>query len=177
VGFRVFEYRKDNKNLLVTPESTARFVRINVDEVSGGPALGQGPSHDLGIEGFLVLQGQAEFWIEGETQVLGLGQACFTSVDEVHTVRNVGDESVILHLSVIPHIQPTHTTWDDEGERGAPLFNTSAIYDVPPDRETPTEELLERHLAAFDDLAEHMEAAARDVHRVPGEGFKCLGTG
>jgi mannose-6-phosphate isomerase-like protein (cupin superfamily) len=171
VSFKVYDFREDIRNLLVTPQIRTRFLRIEVGELSGGPAVDQGHSHDLGVEAFLVLQGQAEFWVEGETQVLGPGQACFTLLDEVHTVRNVGDEPVILYLSVSPHIEPTHTRWAKEGEREAPHFYASTVYDVPPDRETPTEQLLDRQLAAFEDVFDKIEAA-REVLRQQGAAFK-----
>ena len=96
--FQVYDYRTDIRNILVTPQIRARLFRIPVDKVSGARPGGRGHSHDLGVEAFLILQGQAEFWIDGETQVLGPGQACFTSVDEIHTVRNVGDEPFIMYL-------------------------------------------------------------------------------
>jgi quercetin dioxygenase-like cupin family protein len=173
----VFDYRTDNRNILVTPEIRARIMRIEVGGTSGGRPSGPGHSHDLGHEVFVVLQGQAEFTIDGETAVVGPGQACIALVDQPHTVRNVGDETVIYYLSVTPHIQPTHTGWTEEGEdaaphkAAAPRFQPSTAYDVPPDRSTPTEELLERHLAAMETLARTVEIA-RGVQRAQGAAFE-----
>ncbi|MFH1572349.1 MAG: cupin domain-containing protein, partial [Acidobacteriota bacterium] len=76
MGFEVYDYRKDIRNILVTPQIRARFMRMEVGEVSGGQRPGRGHSHDLGQEVFLVLQGRAEFEIDGETKVLGPGQMC-----------------------------------------------------------------------------------------------------
>lgn len=175
--FPVFDYRTDNCNVLVTPQIRARLMRIEVGEVSGGSQPGRGHSHDLGYEVFLVLQGQAEFEIEGETQVLTPGQLCYAGVDQRHTVRNAGAEPVILYLSVTPHIQPTHTGWTDEGDREPPRFNPSTVYDVPPDRHTPTATLLERHVAAMEALAQAAQAAC-DVQRTQAEFFRqALGSG
>ena len=162
--FEVYDYRTDIRNVLVTPQIRARFQRIEVGGLSGGPQVGQGHSHDLGQEVFLVLQGQAEFEIEGETRIVGPGQMCVALVDQTHTVRNVGDEPVILYLSVTPHIQATHTGWTEAGERLPHQFNRAATYDVPLDRETPTEELLDRHLSAVEALAEATEAARQVQH-------------
>lgn len=169
--FEVWDYRTDIRNILVTPQIRARFQRIEVGGLSGGRQAGQGHSHDLGQEVFLVLQGQAEFEIEGETQVVGPGQMCVALVDQAHTVRNVGDEPVILYLSVTPHIQATHTGWTENGEKQPHCFNRSATYDVPPDRDTPTEELLERHLSAIETLVEATEVA-REVQHVQGQAFR-----
>ena len=164
MGFEVYDYRTDIRNILVTPQIRARFQRIEVGELSGGPKVGQGHSHDLGHEVFLVLQGKAEFEIEGETQIVGPGQMCVGLADQTHTVRNVGDEPVILYLSVTPHIQATHTGWTEAGERLPHQFNRAATYDVLPDQETPTGELLERHLSAVEALAEATEAARKVQH-------------
>lgn len=169
--FEVFDYRTDNRNILVTPEIRARLMRIEVGETSGGSRPGRGHSHDLGHEVFLVLQGQAEFTIDGETQVLGPGQICIARTDQTHTQRNVGDEPVIMYLSVTPHIQPTHTGWTEEGEKAAPRFQPATAYDVAPDRDTPTGELLARHLAALERLARTTEIA-RGVQRAQAAAFQ-----
>jgi len=164
MGFEVYDYRKDIRNLLVTAEIRARFQRIGVGELSGGRP-GRGHTHDLGHEVFLVLQGRAEFEINGEKRTLGPGHLCVALVDEPHTVRNVGDEPVILYLSVTPHIQPTHTMWTDDGLKAPPQFNPSTTYDLPCDRATPTEELLERHLLTTETLAESVETATEEQYR------------
>jgi quercetin dioxygenase-like cupin family protein len=169
--FKVYDYRTDIANVLVTPEIRARFMRIEVGELSGGQQVGRGHSHDLGHEVFLVLQGQAEFEIDGDRQVVGPGQMCIARVEQTHTVRNVGDEPVIMYLSVTPHIQPTHTGWTDAGTKGPPRFQPGSTYDVPPDRSTPTETLLERHLDAVESLAGTTEAAC-DMQREQAQAFR-----
>jgi len=171
MSFEVYDYRTDNRNILVTPEIRARLMRIEVGGTSGVSRPGRGHSHDLGHEVFLVLQGQAEFTIDGETQVLGPGQICIARTDQTHTQRNVGDEPVIMYLSVTPHIQPTHTHWTEDGEKAAPRFEPSTTYHVPPDRSTPTEELLESHLAAMETLTRTTEIA-RGVQRAQAAAFQ-----
>lgn len=159
MGFDVYDFRKDIRNILITPEIRARFIRIDVGGISGGPRPGHGHSHDLGHEIFLVLQGRAEFEIEGETREVGPGQLCVALVDQIHTVRNIGDEPVILYLSVTPHIQPTHTNWTDNGEKSPPKFNPPATYDVPLDADTTTQTLVENHAQAVKTLQTAVEAA------------------
>ena len=46
--------------------------------------VAQPPSHDLGHEVFLVLEGRAEFDIDGEKELLGPGQMCVALVDQLH---------------------------------------------------------------------------------------------
>jgi len=169
--FEIYDYRTDNRNILVTPEIRARLLRIEVGGTSGVSRPGRGHSHDLGHEVFLVLQGQAEFTIDDQTGVVGPGQACIARTDQPHTVRNVGDEPVIYYLSVTPHIQPTHTHWTEEGQKAAPRFQPSTTYDVAPDRNTPTEELLESHLAAMETLTRTTEIA-RGVQRAQAAAFQ-----
>lgn len=152
MAFEVFDFRKDIRNVLVTPEIRARFIQIDVGKISGGSRPGRGHSHDLGHEVFLVLQGQAEFDIDGDTHVVGPGQMCVALVDEVHTVRNVGDVPVILYLSVTPHIQPTHTFWTDDGDKAPPKFNPFKTYDVPPDKDTSLLALADKQAQAVDAL-------------------------
>ena len=177
MGFRVYDYRTDTRNVLVTPQIRARLMRIPVGELSGGRQVGGGHTHDLGHEVFLVLQGQAEFEIDGVEQVLCPGQMCIALTDERHSIRNVGDEPVILYLSVTPHIQPTHTGWTEEGTKRPPRFNPSGVYDVPPDRSTPTGELVDRYLDATEALAETVETA-KHVQREQVAAFKrALGEG
>ena len=159
MSFEVYDYRKDIRNLLVTPQIRARFIRLEVGNISGGNQRGQGHSHDLGHEIFLVLQGKAEFEIEGEIQVLEPGQMCIALVDQTHTVRNIGDEPVIIYLSVTPHIQPTHTGWIEEGTKAPPHFNLSSAYDVEKDQTTSIDKLVASQRQAADALMEVIESA------------------
>jgi len=115
----VFDYRRDIKNVVITPEIRARFLRFEVGDVATRH------SHDLGAEVFLIMQGRAEFEIEGETAVLGPGELCFAGRDELHQVRVVGDEPVIMYLSVTPHVEPTHTMYAEDGSRLPPKYGHS----------------------------------------------------
>ncbi len=140
----VYDFRTDIKNLLVTPQIRSRFLKMAVGQYN------EGHTHDLGHEIFLILQGQAEFVIEGKKATLGPGQLCIARTDEWHSVENVGDDEVIMYLSVTPHIQPTHTRWSEDGEKLPPNFAPNTNYDLEPDRTTPTTELIDQCLAAVD---------------------------
>jgi hypothetical protein len=106
----------------------------------------------------------AEFEIDGHKEVLEPGQACIALTDESHIVRNVGDEEVIMYLSVTPHIQPTHTMWNADGTKKPPRFQPSTAYDVPLDTTTPTEELVDNHVAVTDKLVEAAQMTAQVQH-------------
>ena len=151
MSFQVFDYRTDITNMLVTPQIRSRFLKMAVGQENASH------THDLGHEIFLILQGQAEFEIAGHKEVVGPGQLCIALTDEPHIVRNVGDDEVIMYLSVTPHIQPTHTMWNDDGTKKPPRFAPNTNYDVALDRTTPTEELADRHLAEMETLAQMVE--------------------
>ncbi len=152
VPFQVYDFHKDIRNILTTPQIRARFLQFDVGVTA------QSHTHDLGHEIFLILQGQAEFTIEGHSQVLGPGQLCIALTDEAHQVRNVGDEAVIMYLSVTPHIQPTHTYWNEDGAKMPPRFVLNTAYDVEVDRTTPTDEILDQQLAAAEAWLAAVEA-------------------
>ena len=138
MGFTVYDYREDLRSVLVTPQIRSRFMRMEPGEDSGAH------SHDLGQEVFLVLQGRAEFTIDGESKVVGPGQMCVALVDQLHSLRVVGDEPMTMYLSVTPHIQPTHTTWSADGKRMPHRFIPSSSYDIETDTSTPLPALMQR---------------------------------
>ena len=158
--FDVYDYRTDVRNILVTPEIRSRFLRVE----PGGPAGSH--THDLGHEVFLVLDGIAEFEIDGSKRQVGPGQMCVALAGQLHGVRAVGDRPTTMYLSVTPHVQPTHTFWDDAGRRLPHRFAPSSNYDVEIDTETPVSEMLARLEAATASVMEAAQAAAggqRDV--------------
>ena len=86
----------------------------------------------------MILEGQAEFVIEGHSEVLGPGQLCFADRDEIHIVRCVGDAPMTMYLSVTPHIDPTHTWWDENGAKLPPRYGGSSSAEREAlDAETP----------------------------------------
>lgn len=150
----VFDYRTDVRNIFIAPEMRARIIRREPG------ATGGGHTHDLGHEIFLVLEGQGEFTIAGESAILGPGQICIARADEWHTIRVVGDEPLTYYLSVTPHLEPTHTQWDHEGGTKLPYQYGSSTRDERRARTTPPEALLARHLAAAHALADAADANA-----------------
>ena len=152
--FAVYDYRKDIKNVLVTPHIRSRFLRM---EPGGVAAL---HSHDLGHEIFLILQGRCEFNIEGEKQVLGPGQMCIALSDQMHQVRVVGDEPMVMYLSVTPHIHPTHTGRDEDGARKPIRFAPPRSYDTETASD-PIDANIDRHVDAARDLARAAQESAQ----------------
>lgn len=156
MGFEVYDYRTVNRNVLVTPEIRARLYHMQPGQVDGRH------SHDLGHEIFLILEGRAEFEINGVRKELGPGELCVALADEIHQVRNLlPDKPTIMYLSVTPHIQPTHTGRDADDRKMPPKFNPNANYDDPRDMGVAVEDLLERELAAMRQVAEVAAQAVR----------------
>jgi quercetin dioxygenase-like cupin family protein len=154
LGFPVYDYREDVRNVLVTPQIRSRFLRMEPGQESGVH------THDLGHEVFLVLEGRAEFTIDGETEEVGPGQMCVALVDQMHGLRVIGDEPMTLYLSVTPHIQPTHTFWDEQGGRLPNRFASPGAYDVETDTATPFPKLMDRLVKATRDVADAAGGAA-----------------
>ena len=142
MALQVYDFRTDVRSVLVTPQIRSRFMRLEAGEVA------EPHSHDLGHEIFLVLDGRAEFTIDGETGEVGPGQMCVALVDRVHSLGVLGDKPMTMYLSVTPHIQPTHTMWTPEGERMPHRFASSSAYDEETDTTTPFVELLDSLTAA-----------------------------
>jgi quercetin dioxygenase-like cupin family protein len=143
----VWDVRTDIRNLFITPEIRSRIMRFDAGQVSAGH------THDLGHEMFLVLDGQAEFTIAGQSAVLGPGQACVARAGEWHEIRALESAPMTLYLSVTPHVEPTHTQWDHEG--GTPLpyhYGAATRFERPPTTDAG-DVLLDRHLAAAHALA------------------------
>jgi quercetin dioxygenase-like cupin family protein len=167
----VYDYRTDVANLLVTPQIRARFMRLEPGAVAAAH------SHDLGQEIFLVLSGRAEFTIDGAVAEVGPGQLCIALIDQVHSVRALGEEPMVMYLSVTPHIQPTHTFWGTDGEPLPHRFVPSAAYDHTTDAATPLDELLDRLRAATSALRDAAENAAAVQSRRSGELTRAIASG
>ncbi len=159
MAFRVFDSRTDIQNLIVHPDIRARFLQMEPGEENVPH------THDLGAEIFLILEGQAEFVIEGHTEILGPGQLCFADRDEIHTVRCVGDSTMTMYLSVTPHIDPTHTMWEESGVKAPPRYGGSTSAErAAMDAESPPPpiaDLAAAHAAAADEAAQAAQAAAK----------------
>ena len=163
MGFPVYDYRTDIKNVLVTPQIRSRFLKMEPGQSA------QLHSHDLGHEIFLILEGRVEFEIEGETEELGPGQMCIALADQPHTVRVLGDEPMTMYLSVTPHIHPTHTPRTEDGERLPHNFTSSRAYDVVPDVQVSISELVARQVHAAQLLEELTQACATVQEEMGGQ--------
>jgi len=148
MGFPVYDYRKDIRNVLTTPEIRARFFRIDPGQTASDH------SHDLGHEVFLLLQGRALFEIEGQRQELGPGQMCVALAHQRHRITALDEEPVVMYLSVTPHILPTHTFWDQEGQRLPHRYMPPEAYDVQDDLSVPLSTLVDQQVAAARGVAD-----------------------
>jgi quercetin dioxygenase-like cupin family protein len=178
----VFDCRTDIRNIFVAPEMRARFIRRTPGTES---ARGAGHTHELGHEIFLVLEGQAELTIEGETAILTPGQCAIARADQWHSIRAYGDEPLTYYLSVTPHIEPTHTHWDAPHGTKLPYRYGESTREERRSRTEPPEApevLLERHLEATRALADvtasnaaAQEQAARDLRAALASGDRDAG--
>ena len=171
MSFSIFDYRKDLANLLVSPHIRARFLRIEPGEIHGMH------SHDLGHEVFFILEGCLTFYIDGEEQTLGPGQLCVALADQIHQVRNNGDEPVYMYLSVTPHVQPTHTGRDADGMRHSTRFVASSSYDVVTDESTPIDELIDDVTAKAESLADSARKGAETNRQLSAQLKEALSNG
>ena len=154
---KVYDFRReeDLRNVLVTPQIRSRFVRLEA-----GSEARHFHSHDLGHEIFLILQGRCRFEIDGEEAELRPGQMCIALVDQPHRLTVVGDEPVVMYLSVTPHIVPTHTGRTPEGGRLPPKFGPPSQYDAKRDTDTADEELIDRYIELARAASEKLLAGA-----------------
>jgi quercetin dioxygenase-like cupin family protein len=171
MGLPVYDFRHDLRNVLVTPQIRARFMRFAPGEVASLH------SHDLGHEIFLVLQGRARFRIAGEEAELGPGQMCIALANQSHQVRVVGDEPMTLYLSVTPHIQPTHTGRTETDERLPLRYLPASAYDVEPGSDVTVAESIGRCVEASRDLAQAADDSRQAFAQAAGRLRQALAAG
>jgi quercetin dioxygenase-like cupin family protein len=113
----VFDYRTDAaRNVVVRPELRGRFLWLQPQ-----PAPPQ-HSHDVAGEAFLVLEGRCEFLVADESVICGPGQLIYVDKGVRHSMHAI-DGPCAMYLSVTPHVEPTHTFYDLEGERTAVRYD------------------------------------------------------
>jgi quercetin dioxygenase-like cupin family protein len=168
VTLEFFDYRTDLRNFFITPELRCRFMTIEAGTTTGSH------THDLGHEVFMVMDGEIEFDVAGRKAVLGPGQMCVARVDEPHTLRALGDRDATIYLSVTPHIAPTHTHWDADGNKRPPRYDTVQDGWQP---SPATAELVDRQLAAVRALAEAAAAALAAHERTAAELKRAIAAG
>jgi quercetin dioxygenase-like cupin family protein len=169
MALQVFDYRNDIRNVFVSPQIRSRFLRMEPGTVANRH------SHDLGHEIFLILEGKARFEISGEVAELEPGQMCVARIDEPHQVSVIGDEAMTMYLSVTPHIQPTHTGRDDEGERLPIRFMASSAYDQEESR-IPIDEEIENFVELAESVASMAQTAAEEARMAGARLSRAVGT-
>lgn len=165
MAIRVYDYRNDIRNLEIMPEIRSRFIYLEPHEVHSRH------SHDLGHEVFLVLDGHVRFDVAGETVDLLPGQFCLVRANELHQASNPDDVPATMYLSVTPHIEPTHTFWDDHGQKLPPRYGGSTAKERA-ERTAPgpnAGELAERQQEALRALVTAVDAAADDHEQLLGQ--------
>lgn len=158
--FEIFDYRKDLKNVLVTPQIRARFLKIEPGEVHDMH------SHDLGHEIFLILKGRLKFFIEGSEETVSEGELCIATPDQIHQVKNETNECVIMYLSVTPHIQPTHTGRGKDGRRHPTKFLESINYDITTNDKIPIEKLIDLFINATEKVKSTSSIASGNIESI-----------
>jgi quercetin dioxygenase-like cupin family protein len=172
MSFEVYDFRTTNRNVLVTPEIRARLYHMRPGQVDGRH------SHDLGHEIFLILEGLAEFNINGVKKELGPGQMCIALADEIHQVRNLlPDRPTIMYLSVTPHVHPTHTGRSLTDEKAPPHFTPNANYHVEQDFSVPMEALFAAQVKAAEAILDAARANLEAQQRQTEQALAAIGSG
>ena len=102
-----------------------------------------------------MLEGQCEFLVEEERVTCGPGQLIYVEPQLKHTLHAVGTEPCVIYLSVTPHVEPTHTQYDEGYRPLPPRYGTwrgTGHTDTSADVATP--DLAGRYVAAARQLAE-----------------------
>jgi mannose-6-phosphate isomerase-like protein (cupin superfamily) len=115
---RTFDWRDDpTGTVIAAPEVRARFLRREPGDLLGGFH-----SHEEseGIETWLVLEGAVRFEFEDRTVVATPGQAVVAYPRERHRVSCAGNVPCVYFLTLTPHREPTHTFFNEQGDRLPP---------------------------------------------------------
>jgi quercetin dioxygenase-like cupin family protein len=148
---KVFDYRTDIANVVIHPELRGRFMKMDP-----APA-GRMHSHDLGGEIFVVLEGQCEFLVEEDRATCGPGQLIYVEPTRKHTLHAVGDGPCVVYLSVTPHVDPTHTVYDENYQELPPQYRGVGVDTAG----VGIADLSERYLQSARKLAELAQANVR----------------
>ena len=156
MSFSVYDSRAKLGNQVITPQIRACFSRLEPGQTVGGH------THDLGHELFVVLEGRAEFEIDGETNELGPGQMCIAYAGQLHYVRGLGDSPMTMYYSVTPHVQPTHTRWTTpyDGQRLPHGFQSPSSVVAQDHTGASLDELIQQHMSVVQAIADAATAAA-----------------
>ena len=112
---RTFDWRDDpTGTVIAVPDVRARFLQRKPDDPLGGFH-----SHEEsnGIETWVVLEGKVRFEFDDGEVIATPGQSVVAYPHEKHRVSCAGDEPCVYFLTLTPHREPTHTFYDDDGNR------------------------------------------------------------
>ena len=157
MSFPIYDFRKDHKNLIVTPELRSRFLYMASGVKTDLKNKASGHSHDLGYEIFLIMQGKVRGFIDGKEGILEAGQLCIAAPHETHAFEVIGDEDVVMYLSVTPHIQPTHTLYNSDGDRLPHRFAPNSSYDIPDEDGLEVKDLLQEVVSLTKELSNSLQ--------------------
>ena len=174
MSFPIYDFRKDHKNLIVTPELRSRFLYMPSGVEVDLKNKASGHSHDLGYEIFLIMQGKVRGLIAGEEGILEAGQLCIAAPHETHAFEVIGDEDVVMYLSVTPHIQPTHTFYNSDGERLPHRFAPNSSYDIPDDDGLQVQDLLHEVVSLTKELSASVQEFQSEQESKVDEIFDSL---
>tara|TARA_B100000941_G_scaffold161149_1_gene114662 strand:+ start:3118 stop:3789 length:672 start_codon:yes stop_codon:yes gene_type:complete len=176
MSFPIYDYKKDIKNILVTAEIRSRFLHMKAeDNPENLFDKANGHSHDVGYEIFLILQGKVKGLIDGKEGILTKGQLCVAAPNETHAFEVIGDEDVIMYLSVTPHIQPTHTFYNSLGERKPHSFMPNSSYDLTDQLSMPFDKLLDNQVKSTNRLVKKVndfELLQNNIKDILEENYK-----
>ena len=88
---------------------------------------------------------------------------CVALADQPHRVRVVGDEPVVMYLSVTPHILPTHTGWKADGGRHPVRIGGLDQFDRQTDVETPLAAMVDSYIETAEAAASALRASAEEA--------------
>lgn len=70
-------------------------------------------SHDAAAEVFIFLRSSCDARVQGVTERFEPGEALYVPAEEKHSLENVGDERLVVWLTVTPNVTPTHTFYEE----------------------------------------------------------------
>jgi quercetin dioxygenase-like cupin family protein len=170
---RVFDFRNDPGNVIVAPEIRGRFMRVQPERQD------RMHSHDVAGESFLVVEGICEFTVDGEDVVCETGQLIYVPPQVKHALHAVGDQRCTVFLTVTPHIEPTHTRYDEHYNTLPPSYGSwrgGGRHDRTDDpyANTETAELAQNFRDRFRTVAERVTACLdvteRNVDKISSNG-------
>ena len=73
-------------------------------------------SHDAAAEVFIFLRSSCDAKVQGVMERFEPGEALYVPAEEKHSLENVGDEKLVVWLTVTPNVTPTHTFYEERSD-------------------------------------------------------------